>query len=127
MAIQIGTNFEYKGESPNFERDQFKTLELMRSADERSLDEGHISYCIETGKHYVLNKNNAIDDKTGKWRLLIENPENLKPVLDLKADKSELDTKVDKVEGKSLISNTEIERLKSIANKTMKPETINVG
>ena len=116
MAIQIGTNFEYKGESPNFERDQFKTLELMRSADERSLDEGHISYCIETGKHYVFNKNNAIDNKTGKWRLLIENPENLKPVLDLKADKSELDTKVDKVEGKSLISDAEIDRLKNVIN-----------
>ena len=78
MAIQIGTNFEYKGESPNFERDQFKTLELMRSADERSLDEGHISYCIQTGKHYVFNKNNTIDVETGKWRLLTENPENLK-------------------------------------------------
>ena len=116
MAIQIGTNFEYKGESPNFERDQFKTLELMRSADERSLDEGHISYCIETGKHYVFNKNNAIDVETGKWRLLTENPENLKSALNLKADKSELDTKVDKVEGKSLISDTEIDRLKNVIN-----------
>ena len=116
MAIQIGTNFEYKGESPNFERDQFETLELMRSADERSLDEGHISYCIETGKHYVFNKNNTKDAETGKWRLLTENPENLKSALDLKADKSELDTKVDKVEGKSLISDTEIDRLKNVTN-----------
>ena len=116
MAIQIGTNFEYKGESPNFERDQFKTLELMRSADERSLDEGHISYCIETSKHYVFNKNNAIDVETGRWRLLTENPEDLKSVLDLKADKSELNTKVDKVEGKSLISDTEIDRLKNVTN-----------
>ena len=116
MAIQIGTNFEYKGESPNFERDQFKTLELMRSADERSLDEGHISYCIETGKHYVFNKNNAIDVETGKWRLLTENPENLKSVLNLKANKSELDTKVDKVEGKSLVDDTEIARLATLTN-----------
>ena len=116
MAIQIGTNFEYKGESPNFERDQFETLELMRSADKRSLDEGHISYCIETGKHYVFNKNNTTDDETGKWRLLTENPENLKSALNLKADKSELDTKVDKVEGKSLISDTEIDRLKNVTN-----------
>ena len=97
MAIQIGTNFEYKGESPNFERDQFETLELMRSADKRSLDEGHISYCIETGKHYVFNKNNTKDAKTGKWRLLTENPENLKSALDLKADKSDIaDLKSDK-------------------------------
>ena len=77
MSIQINNNFDYKGNQPNFERDQFETLELMRSADERSLDNGHISYCEETGKHYVFNENNDIDVETGKWRLLIENPENL--------------------------------------------------
>ena len=77
MSIQINNNFDYKGNQPNFERDRFETLELMRSADERSLDNGHISYCEETGKHYVFNENNAIYVKTGKWRLLIENPENL--------------------------------------------------
>ena len=116
MSIQINNNFDYKGNQPNFERDQFETLELMRSADERSLDNGHISYCEETGKHYVFNENNAIDVETGKWRLLIENPENLKSALDLKADKSELDTKVDKVEGKSLVDDTEIARLATINN-----------
>ena len=77
MSIQINNNFYYKGNQPNFERDQFKNLELMLSADERSLDNGHISYCEETGKHYVFNENNDIDVETGKWRLLIENPENL--------------------------------------------------
>ena len=90
MSIQINNNFDYKGNQPNFERDRFETLELMCSADERSLDNGHISYCIETGKHYVFNENNAIDVKTGKWRLLIENSEDLKSVLDLKADKSDI-------------------------------------
>ena len=75
MSIQVNSNFNYKGSKPNFERDRFETLELMRSADERSLDNGHISYCEETGKHYVFNENNDIDDKTGKWRLLIENPD----------------------------------------------------
>ena len=59
MSIQVNSNFNYKGSKPNFERDRFETLELMRSADERSLDNGHISYCIETGKHYVFNKNNT--------------------------------------------------------------------
>ena len=97
MSIQINNNFDYKGNQPNFERDQFETLELMRSADERSLDNGHISYCIETDEHYVFNENNAIDVETGKWRLLIENPENLKSALDLKADKSDIaDLKSDK-------------------------------
>ena len=90
MSIQINNNFDYKGNQPNFERDRFETLELMRSADERSLDNGHISYCEETGKHYVFNENNDIDVETGKWRLLIENSEDLKSVLDLKADKSDI-------------------------------------
>ena len=56
MSIQINNNFDYKGNQPNFERDQFETLELMRSADERSFDNGHISYCIETDEHYVFNE-----------------------------------------------------------------------
>ena len=97
MSIQINNNFDYKGNQPNFERDRFETLELMCSADERSLDNGHISYCEETGKHYVFNENNDIDVETGKWRLLIENSEDLKSVLDLKADKSDIaDLKSDK-------------------------------
>ena len=79
----------------------------MCSADERSLDNGHISYCEETGKHYVFNENNDIDVETGKWRLLTENPENLKSMLNLK---------VDKVEGKSLVDDTEIARLATINN-----------
>ena len=69
MSIQVNSNFNYKGSKPNFERDRFETLELMRSADERSLDNGHISYCVGTGKHYVFNENNDIDVETGKWRL----------------------------------------------------------
>ena len=116
MSIQIGVNFEYKGELSNFARDSFETLRDMRNILDTDIDEGHISYCIETGKHYVFNKNNTIDVETGKWRLLTENPEDLKSALNLKADKSELNTKVDKVEGKSLISNTEIDRLKNVTN-----------
>ena len=116
MSIQIGVNFEYKGELSNFARDSFETLRDMRNILDTDIDEGHISYCIETGKHYVFNKNNTIDVETGRWRLLTENPEDLKSALNLKADKSELNTKVDKVEGKSLISNTEIERLKNVTN-----------
>ena len=116
MSIQIGVNFEYKGELSNFARDSFETLTDMRNVLDTDIDEGHISYCIETGKHYVFNKSNAIDVETGRWRLLTENPEDLKSALNLKADKSELNTKVDKVEGKSLISNTEIERLKNVTN-----------
>ena len=68
MSIQVNSNFNYKGSKPNFERDRFETLELMRSADERSLDNGHISYCEETGLHYVFKNTNADDYMLGKWR-----------------------------------------------------------
>ena len=46
MAIQIGTNFEYKGKLPNFVRDSFKTLTDMHNISDTDIDEGHISYCI---------------------------------------------------------------------------------
>ena len=59
MSIQIGVNFEYKGELSNFARDSFETLTDMRNVLDTDIDEGHISYCIETGKHYVFNKSNA--------------------------------------------------------------------
>ena len=68
MSIQVNSNFNYKGSKPNFERDRFETLELMRSADERSLDNGHISYCEETGLHYVFKNTNSDDYMLGKWR-----------------------------------------------------------
>ena len=68
MSIQVNSNFNYKGSKPNFERDRFETLELMRSADERSLNNGHISYCEETGLHYVFKNTNADDYMLGKWR-----------------------------------------------------------
>ena len=68
MSIQINNNFNYKGSKPNFERDRFETLELMRSVDERSLDNGHISYCEETGLHYVFKNTNTNDYVLGKWR-----------------------------------------------------------
>ena len=63
MSIQINNNFDYKGNQPNFKRDQFRTLKEMRLANGKGFDEGHISYCIETGKHYVYSTANTIDEK----------------------------------------------------------------
>ena len=170
MSIQINNNFDYKGNQPNFKRDQFRTLKEMRLANGKGFDEGHISYCIETGKHYVYSTANKIDAKLGRWRLLDENTiktinEDLKKSLakvafssdynDLKnkpeipdsedfASKSyvtetitkivtdgtinldgyaktvdvnrSLNKKVDKVDGYSLISDVEIDRLSKIHN-----------
>jgi hypothetical protein len=38
----------------------------MKNYSENSLDDGHISYCKETDKHYKFNSNNQSDPTTGK-------------------------------------------------------------
>lgn len=68
MALLIGDNFNYQANKPNFERDSFKTLEDMRTYPETSIDDGHISYCKETDKHYKFVSSNTVDGTTGKWR-----------------------------------------------------------
>ena len=55
--IQVADNFNYRGKKPNFDRDSFDTLQDMKNYSENSLDDGHISYCKETSKHYKLNIN----------------------------------------------------------------------
>lgn len=65
--IQVADNFNYRGKKPNFDRDSFDTLYDMKNYSENSLDDGHISYCKETGKHYKFNSNNQSDPTTGKW------------------------------------------------------------
>ena len=65
--IQVADNFNYRGKKPNFDRDSFDTLQDMKNYSENSLDDGHISYCKETGKHYKFNSNNQSDSTTGKF------------------------------------------------------------
>lgn len=65
--IQVADNFNYRGKKPNFDRDSFDTLYDMKNYSENSLDDGHISYCKETSKHYKFNSNNQSDPTTGKW------------------------------------------------------------
>ena len=69
MALLIGDNFNYQGQKPNFERDSFDTLESMISYPETSIDDGHISYCKETKKHYIYDSSNE-STNTGKWKEL---------------------------------------------------------
>lgn len=59
--IQVADNFNYRGKKPNFDRDSFDTLQDMKNYSENSLDDGHISYCKETNKHYKFNSNNQSD------------------------------------------------------------------
>ena len=65
--IQVADNFNYRGKKPNFDRDSFDTLQDMKNYSENSLDDGHISYCKETDKHYKFNSNNQSGPTTGKW------------------------------------------------------------
>lgn len=55
MAITVPDNMSYGGKKPNFDRDQFATLTAMNGFSSDFLDEGHISYCVETKKHYKWN------------------------------------------------------------------------
>lgn len=70
--IQVADNFNYRGKKPNFDRDSFDTLQSMKNYSDNNIDEGHISYCIETDKYYKFNSNNDIDSTTGKFREFIE-------------------------------------------------------
>lgn len=57
--IQVADNFNYRGKKPNFDRDSFDTLQDMKNYSENSLDDGHISYCIDKGTMYfdtAINK-----------------------------------------------------------------------
>lgn len=77
MSIKIGANLDFRGKDPNFARDQFETLSEMKSISDNAIDEGHISYCKETGLHYEFKSENSIDENTGKWREFKPGGENL--------------------------------------------------
>lgn len=64
---QISSNFILRSKSPNFERDCFATWNEMKSVNSAWMDEGHISYCKETQKHYVFSTVNAPDNEGGRW------------------------------------------------------------
>ena len=70
MSVKLIDNFSYQGKLPNFSRDTFRTLNDMKNFAETNVDEGHISYNLETKKHYKFNSSNPIDTTLGKWRLL---------------------------------------------------------
>lgn len=69
MSVQVIDNFSYKGKKGNFERDNFDTLQAMRSYPEDGIDEGHVCFCNEDGNHYKFNRLNRVDGTTGRWRL----------------------------------------------------------
>ena len=68
--INIGDNLGYKGTKSNFVRDSFSTISTMAAISDTNIDDGHISYSIDTNKHYKFNRNNTVDHIMGKWRLI---------------------------------------------------------
>ena len=64
-GIGYPENVSYLGNKPNFTRDTFDTISDMSAAAEAGyIDEGHLSYCKEDGKHYKYTK---LKDNTFNW------------------------------------------------------------
>lgn len=72
MALNVGDNFSYQGKKPNFARDTFSTLAEMKSYPATSIDEGHISLCLEDGKRYKFSADFSVDATTGQWRRIVD-------------------------------------------------------
>lgn len=64
--------FDLKSKSPNFKRDQFQTLEEMGNYNPEFIDEGHICYCVETGKHYFWSSSNTTNPDIGQWSPMVK-------------------------------------------------------
>lgn len=62
---QVSSSFILRSKYPNFERDSFKTKNDMETVSSSWIDEGHISYCVETKKHYIFSTANG---ETGMTR-----------------------------------------------------------
>lgn len=65
MSFVQGTNHDYRGDLPNFERDKVATKELLLKASPNEYDDGHLVYCEEDKKTYKLDKSAAQDAVTG--------------------------------------------------------------
>ena len=66
--MKITENFEYIGTQQNFERDSYATLAEMKSVIDKRMPDIFTATCKETGKFYIYNKNNEVDETLGKWR-----------------------------------------------------------
>ena len=66
--MKITENFTYIGTSQNFERDSYATLAEMKAVVDKRMPDIFTATCKETGKFYIYNKSNEIDETLGKWR-----------------------------------------------------------
>lgn len=66
--MKITENFEYIGTQQNFERDSYATLAEMKAVADKRMPDIFTATCKETGKFYIYNKSNEVDEILGKWR-----------------------------------------------------------
>ena len=66
--MKITENFEYIGTQQNFERDSYATLAEMKAVADKRMPDIFTATCKETGKLYIYNKTNEVDETLGKWR-----------------------------------------------------------
>ena len=106
MAISLLSNLMINMKQPTTVRDQFSTLEDMKSFREEYLPDMYDSFCLETGLKYRFNRSNPIDEITGKWRVISEGgSSDLSSYYTKTETNNLLDNKVDKVSGKDLSTN----------------------
>ena len=86
---QIKDSFEFNSNRPNFTRDRFATKTEMANIMINQMDTGHISYCVETGRHYIYRDDLTKNNDTGYFReltfqdaLVVNNTDELKNMND---------------------------------------------
>ena len=106
MAISLLSNLMINMKQPTTVRDQFSTLEDMKSFREEYLPDMYDSFCLETGLKYRFNRSNPTDEITGKWRVINEGgSSDLSSYYTKTETNNLLNNKVDKVSGKGLSTN----------------------
>lgn len=68
--MKVNESFEYQGKGQNFTRDNFATLAEMKAVKAKTFPDIFTATCSETGKFYIYNKDNEVDEVLGKWREL---------------------------------------------------------
>ena len=66
----VKESFENSTINPDFTRSMFNTVVEMKAVSKKTMPYVYIATCKETGKAYIYNKNNEIDETLGLWREL---------------------------------------------------------
>ena len=118
MAISLLDSLNIKKKSQNVLRDSFPNLEAAVAYNPNWLPSVFHSMLEDTGEIIVYNEANVdLGDGWGKWRPLSTNGTvDLSNYYNRSENDLLLSNKVDKEDGKSLLSDTEIERLATLNN-----------